>query len=173
MDEFRPLNLQPQPGGRAWARRGKPRRIRATYTRPHGVRHLLSALDVGRDRLYGHIKPRKRRVEFLGFVRYLRSLYPPHARIHLILDNLSVHKGDEVRQWAEANNLDLAYTPHYSSWLNRIEAQFKALRYFCLNGTNHPVNHRRLHGAIGMISPGELEATYYRSLDFSEVSQTL
>jgi len=138
MDEFGPLNIQPQPNGKAWARRRKPRRIRATYTRPHGVRHLLSALDVGRDRLYGHVTKRKRRIEFLAFCRYLRSLYPPQARIHLILDNLSVHKGDEVRAWAQANNLELAYTPHYSSWLNRIEAQFKALRYFCLDGTDHP-----------------------------------
>ena len=39
LDEFGPLNLQPQPGGKAWAPRAKPRRIRATYTRPHGVRH--------------------------------------------------------------------------------------------------------------------------------------
>jgi len=32
---------------------------------------------------------------------------------------------------------ELAYTPHYASWLNRIEAQFTALRYFCLDGTDH------------------------------------
>jgi hypothetical protein len=32
----------------------------------------------------------------------------------------------------------LAYTPHYGSWLNRIEAQFKALRYFTLDGTDDP-----------------------------------
>jgi transposase len=137
LDEFGPLNLQPQPGGRAWAPRAKPRRIRATYTRPHGVRHLLSALDVGRDRLYGHVKTRKRRVEFVAFCRYLRSLYPPAVRLHFVLDNFSAHKGS-VRAWAEANNVELAYTPHYASWLNRIEAQFKALRYFCLNGTDHP-----------------------------------
>jgi transposase len=30
LDEFGPLNLQPQPGGKAWAPRAKPRRIRAT-----------------------------------------------------------------------------------------------------------------------------------------------
>ena len=29
IDEFGPLNLQPQPGGKAWAPRAKPRRIRA------------------------------------------------------------------------------------------------------------------------------------------------
>jgi hypothetical protein len=85
------------PGGKAWAPRAKPRRIRATYTRPHGIRHLMAAYDVGQDRLYGHIKPRKRRVDFLAFCRYLRQLYP--------------HKGDAVRAWAEANNVELAYTP--------------------------------------------------------------
>jgi transposase len=59
LDEFGPLNLQPQPGGHGWAPRAKPKRIRATFTRPHGIRHLISAYDVGADRLYGHIKRRK------------------------------------------------------------------------------------------------------------------
>jgi DNA-binding LacI/PurR family transcriptional regulator len=31
-----------------------------------------------------------------------------------------------------------SYTPFYASWLNRIEAQFRALRYFTLAGTDHP-----------------------------------
>ena len=138
LDEFGPLNLQPQPGGKAWAPRAKPRRIRATYTRPHGIRHLLSAYDVGRDKLYGHVKKRKTRVDFLAFCRYVRSLYPDSVRLHFILDNFSAHKGDVMRDWASENNVELAYTPHYASWLNRIEAQFKALRYFTLNGTDHP-----------------------------------
>ena len=32
--------------------------------------------------------------------------------------------------------------PTYASWLNRIEAQFTALRYFCIDGTDHE-NHRQ------------------------------
>ena len=39
--------------------------------------------------------------------------------------------------WAKANNAEIAYTPTNSSWLNRIEAQFTALRYFALDGTDH------------------------------------
>ena len=31
--------------------------------------------------------------------------------------------------------------PFYASWLNRIEAQFTALRYFAIDGTDHQ-NHR-------------------------------
>jgi transposase len=138
VDEFGPLNLQPQPGGKAWAPRAKPRRIRATYTRPHGVRHLLCTLDVADDLLTGKVTERKGRVEFLAVCDEIRGRYPLHVRIALVLDNFSPHKGDEVRAWAAANNTELAYTPHYASWLNRIEPQFKGLRYFCLAGTDHP-----------------------------------
>lgn len=138
LDEFGPLNLQPQPGGRGWAPRAKPKRIRATYKRPHGVRHLIAAYDIGADRLYGHIKKRNNRVEFLAFCRYIRSRYPPTVRLHFVLDNFSPHLGEQVRAWAAANNVELAYTPFYASWLNRIEARFRALRYFTLAGTDHP-----------------------------------
>jgi transposase len=145
IDEFGPLNLQPHPG-RQWTTRagGGPRprrRRRATYTRPHGVRHLLAAYDLSRDRLYGHVKPRKRRGEFLVFLRYLRTLYPPRVRLGLVLDNYSPHLSTRddprVGQWAAANNVELAYVPTNASWLNRIEAQFTALRYFALDGTDH------------------------------------
>jgi transposase len=144
-DEFGPLNLQPHPGHQ-WAARGgggpRPRRRRrATYTRPHGVRHLLAAYDLNRDRLYGHVKPRKRRGEFLTFLRYLRSLYPSKVRIGIVLDNASAHlstrKDRRVGQWAQANNVELAYTPTNASYLNRIEGHFAALRYFTLDGTDH------------------------------------
>ena len=76
------------------------------------MRQLLAAYDLSRDRLYGHIKPRKRRGEFLVFCRYLRSLYPPGVRIGLVLDNASAHlstrKDRRVGQWAAANNVELA-----------------------------------------------------------------
>lgn len=138
LDEFGPLNLQPQPNGKAWAPRARPRRIRATYTRPHGVRHLLCALDVADDLLCGEISKHKTRLEFLAFCTQIRARYPAETRLAFVLDNFSVHKGDQVRAWAAGNNVELAYTPHYASWLNRIEPQFKGLRHFCLDGTDHP-----------------------------------
>ncbi|POX63154.1 IS630 family transposase [Streptomyces sp. Ru62] len=149
LDEFGPLNLQPHPG-RQWAERGgkhkdpnrepRPRR-RATYTRPHGVRHLFAAYDLGKNRLYGHIKPTKNRTKFLEFCRCLRSLCPPKIRNAIVLDNYSPHlttkKDSRVGDWAAANNVEFACTPTNSSWLNRIEAQFTARRYFALDGTDH------------------------------------
>ncbi|MEW2079317.1 IS630 family transposase [Streptomyces sp. NPDC013433] len=150
LDEFGPLNLQPHPG-RQWAERGgkhkdpdrEPRaRRRATYTRPHGVRHLFAAYDLAKDKLYGHIKKTKNRSKFLEFCRYLRTLYPPTVRLAIVCDNYSPHlttkRCRRVADWAEVNNVGIAYTPTNSSWLNRIEAQFTALRYFTLDGTDHP-----------------------------------
>jgi transposase len=149
VDEFGPLNLQPRPG-RQWAAisgKGKepgraPRpRLRAAYTRKAGVRHLFAAYELGEDKLFGHIKPRKTRARFLEFCRYLRSLYPLATRIAIICDNFSPHlttrKDARVGAWANANNVEIACTPTNSSWLNRIEAQFTALRYFTLDGTDH------------------------------------
>ncbi|HEY7432661.1 MAG TPA: IS630 family transposase [Streptosporangiaceae bacterium] len=106
VDEFGPLNLQPHPG-RQWAavsgknkepgRKPRPRR-RATYRRTAGVRHLFAAYELGEDKLFGHIKPRKNRAKFLEFCRYLRSLYPPQVRIAIICDNFSPHLTTRKRQ---------------------------------------------------------------------------
>src|SRR6185312_17238079 len=149
LDEFGPLNLMPHPG-RQWAEHGvkhmdpdrdpRPRR-RATYNRNDGVRHLFAAYNLIDDKLFGHVKPRKKRVQFLQFCRYLRTLHPPTTRIAIICDNFSPHlttkKDTRVGDWAAASNVEIAYTPTNSSWLNRIEAQFTALRYFALDGTDH------------------------------------
>jgi transposase len=117
------------------------RRMRATRNRTAGVRHLFAAYELGADKLFGHVKPRKTRVRFLEFCRYLRSLYPATTRIAIVCDNFSPHlstrKDRRVGTWATANNVEIAYTPTNSSWLNRIEAQFTALRYFALDGTDH------------------------------------
>jgi transposase len=150
MDEFGPLNLLPRPGkqwapiaakGGASTTEPRRRRRRATYTRKQGVRHLMAAYDLKADKIYGHIKVKKDRTTFLEFCRYLRSLFPPGVRIAIVMDNFSPHlstkKDTRVGDWAKSNNVELAYVPTNASWLNRIEAQFQALRYFTLDGTDH------------------------------------
>jgi transposase len=111
------------------------------------VRHLFAAYDLSRDRLNGHIKTRKGRTEFLEFLRYVRTLHPQSVRIGIVLDNFSPHlstkKDPRVATWAAANNVELACTPTYTSWLNRIEAQFQALRHFTLDGTVHETHEQQ------------------------------
>jgi hypothetical protein len=149
MDEFGALNIQPRPGKQwdpavvkgAAGQKPRRRRRRATFNRQNGVRRLLAAYDLNQDKLYGHVKGKKDRTMFLEFCRYLRSLYPPEIRIGIVLDNfnpyLSTKKDTRVGDWAEKNNIELAYVDANASWLHRIEAQFTALRYFTLDGTDH------------------------------------
>jgi hypothetical protein len=110
-------------GGRPATFTLRPRR-RAAYNRDDGVRHLFAACDLTRDRLFGHVKTRKRRTQFLEFCRYLRSLYPPDVRIAIVCGNYSPHLSTRVDQrvgdWAAASNAEVACTPTNSSWLNRI-----------------------------------------------------
>lgn len=64
-----------------------------------------------------------------------------------MLDNYSPHLSTRddprVGDWATAHNVELAYTPTNASHLNRIEAQFTALRYFTLDGTDHASHHEQ------------------------------
>jgi len=74
-DEFGPLEVKPEKSAN-WAPQGKPDLAPATYHRTEGVRYLHAAYDLSEDEMYGHVKSRKTHVEFLGFLKCLRSLYP-------------------------------------------------------------------------------------------------
>jgi transposase len=146
VDEFGPLNLQPRPG-KAWKPVGRPVRLRATYHRDHGVRHMIASLDLATGKIHYRIRDRKRSSEFLDFLKSLRRRWPGQ-RLYLILDNFSPHKHPAVTAWCRSNDVELVFLPTYSSWLNWIEAEFAALRYFALNGTDHR-SHQEQDTAIG------------------------
>lgn len=145
-DEFGPLNLIPRPG-RGWYPKRRPLRLRATYHRTHGVRHMLAALDLTTGRMFYRIRDRKRWQEFLDLLKSLRARWPGE-KLYVIVDNFSPHKRREVREWTEHHDVELVFLPTYSSWLNWIESEFAALRYFALNGTDHR-SHAEQDDAIG------------------------
>jgi transposase len=145
VDEFGPLNLLPRKG-KAWRHRRKPKRLRATYHRHDGVMHMLAALDLATGKLFYRIRSRKRAVEFLGLLKALRVRWPGE-KLYVVCDNFSPHRHARVRAWCEANDVELVFTPTYGSWLNWIEAEFAALRYFALNGTDHR-SHTEQNSAI-------------------------
>jgi hypothetical protein len=134
-DEFGPLNLQPRPG-RSWQPNGHPARLRATYHRDNGVRHMLAALDLATGKMIYRIRERKRWREFLSCLKALRQ-HRPTQKLYVIADNFSPHKHPNVRAWAAGNDIEIVFLTTYTSWLNWIESEFAALRYFALNGTDH------------------------------------
>ncbi|MER7441583.1 transposase [Micromonospora avicenniae] len=112
---------------------------------------MIAALDLTTGKLHYRIRirirDRKRWREFLSFLKTLRRRWPDQ-RLYLICDNFSPHKHPEVRAWCTANQVDLVFLPTYASWLNWIEAEFAAVRYFALNGTDHRT-HAEQDAAIG------------------------
>ena len=144
-DEFGPLNLQPRPG-RGWFPTRRPARLRATYNRYGGVRHMLAALDLASGQLFYRLRDRKRWQEFLAFLRQLRARFP-RGRLYVVCDNFSPHRKAEVARWCADHDVELVFTPTHASWLNWIESEFTALRYFTLDGSDYP-SHAAQEAAI-------------------------
>ena len=54
---------------------------------------------------------------------------PAGKHIHVIADNLSAHKTKAVTNFIAAHpNVQLHYTPTYSSWLNQVEIWFSKIQ---------------------------------------------
>ena len=135
-DEMGPVSLCPH-HGRGWARQGRPERHRATYSRRHGVRYLVGALDVHADYLRARLRPSRDGNSTLTFMRQIRLAYPRSRRIYWIQDNLSCHWTPAIRAWAEHNNVELVPTPTYASYLNRIESHFGAIGEFVVTNADY------------------------------------
>jgi transposase len=132
-DEKGPESLCPRHGC-GWARRGRPERHRATYTRRQGIRYLVGALDVHADYLRIRPRPLRNGASTLAFMKTIRLAYPTRIRIYWIQDGLSSHWTPAIREYAAANKIELVPTPTYASYLNRIEATFGAIDDFvCKN----------------------------------------
>jgi len=75
----------------------------------HGTLSLYAALDTKPGRVHGEVVAQCR----------------PKQELHIILDNLSAHKTQAVRDFLEAHpQVQLHFTPTYSSWLNQVEIWF-------------------------------------------------
>jgi len=136
-DEKGPESLCPR-HGHGWARRRRPERHRATYSRRQGIRYLVGALDVHTDYLRIRARPRRNGASTLAFMKLIRLAYPARIRIYWIQDGLSSHWTPEIRAWAEASNVELVPTPTYASFLNRIESTFGALDEFVCKNADYP-----------------------------------
>jgi PPOX class probable F420-dependent enzyme len=114
-DEFGPISLQPYPG-HCYARRQRPWRQRATYTRRGGVGDFFGAYDVHTDLLFGGYRLAKTTTEVLACYQSIRRRYADDVRIYLVNDNLSLHWTPQIRAWAEAHNVELVATPTSASY---------------------------------------------------------
>lgn len=145
-DEFGPLTIKPV-GGAAWAPKGRPQRLRANYNKPHGSRQLFACYSIGEDHLWGRTEPAKGAAPTLRALQRIRARIDDGEPLYVILDNLNHHRGRAIREWCDANAVELLFTPTYASWANPIEAHFGPLRQFVLANSDH-ADHSALGKAI-------------------------
>jgi transposase len=94
----------------------------------HGTLSLYAALNTRTGTVLGQTASRHTTEEFVAFLAQLVALETKGREIHIILDNLSTHKTQRVRNFlAQHSNVYLHFTPTYSSWLNQVEIWFSKI----------------------------------------------
>lgn len=108
-------------------RSGLPESRTHDYKR-NGRIDLFAALNVLDGTVITEFHQRHRNREFLVFLRTIDERVPPELDVHLVLDNLSAHKHDNVKRWlARRPRFKLHWTPTSGSWLNLVERWFSEL----------------------------------------------
>jgi transposase len=94
----------------------------------HGTLSLYAALNTHTGEVLGSAVPRHTSDEFVAFLESIVAAQPRRRAIHIIIDNLSAHKTQQVRTFLVAHpTVRLHYTPTYSSWLNQVELWFSKI----------------------------------------------
>lgn len=112
---------------------GNPKRMTATYKR-NGTVSLIAALAVHTGEITANPIKANNVETFLAFLKKLDRTYR-NKTLHIIVDNLSVHKNVKIAEWlASKRKIKLYFTPTYSSWLNQVEIWFNILSKDVLKG---------------------------------------
>lgn len=94
----------------------------------HGTLSLYAALNTHTGEVLGSAVPRHTSDEFVAFLQSVVATQARRREIHIIVDNLSAHKTQQVRTFLVAHpTVHLHYTPTYSSWLNQVELWFSKI----------------------------------------------
>ena len=129
VDEKTSLQPRPRKSPTLAAQPKRPARVEHEYRRA-GALNLFAAFDTRTGRVYGRTAERKRQVEFIAFLEQLdREIPAAIATIHVVLDNLVMHKGQQVRAWlAKHPRFVFHHPPVHRSWMNQAEQWFSILQ---------------------------------------------
>lgn len=104
----------------------KPRSWTNEYVR-HGTQTLLASLEIATGKVVAHVRDRRTTVDFLNFMDDVVKSYPL-GELHVVLDNLNIHKNEAAKQWLLAHaRVHFHYTATHASWMNMIECFFSIL----------------------------------------------
>lgn len=129
VDEKTSLQPRPRTSPTLPAKEKHPVRVEHEYERK-GALNLFAAFDTRTGRVYGRTAERKRQVEFIAFLEQLdRDLPADKTTVHVVLDNLRMHKGKQVVAWlARHPRFVFHFPPVHCSWMNQVEQWFGILQ---------------------------------------------
>ena len=129
VDEKTSLQPRPRKAPTLGAQPERPVRVEHEYGRC-GALHLFAAFDTRTGKVYGRTAERKRQVEFIAFLEQLdREIPATITTIHVVLDNLRMHKGEQVQAWlAKHPRFVFHHPPVHCSWMNQVEQWFSILQ---------------------------------------------
>jgi transposase len=108
-------------------RPGQAERRSHDYTR-HGTLSLFAALDTATGKVVGRCFARHRAREFRAFLNTIEAHVPLDLDVHIIMDNVSSHKTQAIRNWfAKRPRWHVHYTPTSASWISQVERFFANL----------------------------------------------
>lgn len=98
----------------------------------HGTQALLAAFDVRTGAVFGQVVPSRNADALIAFMDELAARYPRKV-IHVIWDNLNIHKEGKDNRWTSFNarhggRFRFVYTPKHASWMNQVEIWFSILQ---------------------------------------------
>ncbi len=95
-----------------------------------GALNLFAAFDTRSGKVWGQTYERKRQDEFITFLEYLDKEIPCQiTQIHVVLDNLKMHKGKKVQAWLTQHpRFVFHFPPVHCSWMNQVEQWFSILQ---------------------------------------------
>jgi transposase len=94
----------------------------------HGTLSLYAALNTRTGKVLGTPVGQHNSAAFGAFLESLLATVRGKREVHVILDNLSVHKSRHVQRFlADHPRLRFHFTPTYSSWLNQVEIWFSKI----------------------------------------------
>jgi DDE superfamily endonuclease len=146
LDE-KPVTLHAEIRPASPARPGREARRDSEYERC-GTANVFCAVEPKAGRHFTFPTPDRSAVEFAHVVFELALQYPEAATIHLVMDNLNIHRrksltdllGTEIggEVW---DRFTVHYTPKHGSWLNQAEIEIGIFSRQCLGKRRIPDLH--------------------------------
>lgn len=129
VDEMTSLQPRPRKAPTKATRPDQPTSVEHEYGRC-GALNLFVAFDTRTGKVHGMTASRKRQAEFIAFLEQLdREIPAAVTTIHVVLDNLRMHKGKQVQAWlARHPRFVFHHPPVHCSWMNQVEQWFGILK---------------------------------------------